>query len=131
MVSQGSWERCYIGQMPGLCIRDNRNDEHRSQVLGLRHTPSLTRLLQLRAVGIAAAPGSWLQPPRSCPGISSAGGGRWRLPSQGLTPDPGAIPLPVQTWEGEEGGGRTFPLGLRGWERNLAPLAPAAEAVGT
>lgn len=46
----------------------------------------------------------------------------------GLPPDPGAIPLPVQTWEGEDEGRRTFPLGLRRWERNFAPPAPTAEA---
>lgn len=58
----------------------------------------------------AAALGSRLQPPLSWLGICSAGGGTW------LPPDPTAIPLPVQTWEGEEGGRRTFPLGLRRWE---------------
>lgn len=122
-----SWEHFYTSQMPGSYIRDNTNDEHRLQVSGLKYTPSLACPLQLPAVGIAAAPGSWLQPPRSWPGICSAGGGRWRPPgslrscSQGLSPDPGAILLPLQTWEREEGGRRTFPLGLKRWEQNLAP----------
>lgn len=33
----------------------------------------------------------------------------------------GAISLPVPAWGGEAGGTGTFPLGLRRWERNLAP----------
>lgn len=51
------------------------------------------------------------------------------LQDQGLHPDPRVIPLSVETWEREEWG-RTFPLGQSRWERNLAPSALTAEAVG-
>lgn len=76
-----SWDRFYTSWMTDLCIRDNANDEHRLQVSGLKYMPSLACLPQLPAVGIAAAPGSWLQPPCSWPGVCSAEGGRWWPPS--------------------------------------------------
>ena len=133
-----SWEHFYASQMLGLCIRGNANDEHRLQVSGLKYMPSLTHLPQLPAVGIAATLGSWLQPPRSWPGICSAGGGRWRPPSslwgcsQGLPPDPGAIPLPVQTWEGEEGGRRRGKKNFPTWAETMGtkPRSPGTDCRG-
>lgn len=48
--------------------------------------------------------------------------------SQGLPPDPGAIPLPVQTWEGEERGKKNFPT----WTETMGtkPRFPGTDCRG-